>query len=156
VSVSNDHGGVAGALRFPFPVAPLDPMRDGPAMPVPVTLLYGGLCGLLVIGLAVNVSLQRGKHKAGVGQVPPEIVRAVRAHGNAAENVPLALVLLVTLELSGVSSLWLHLLGGGFVLGRICHAVGMLTKSSISGLGVTLNHLTILAMSILAVVWHFR
>ena len=123
--------------------------------PVPVTLLYGGLSGIIVVGLAINVSFLRGRYKAGVGQVPPELIPAVRAHGNATENVPLALVLLAILELSGVPSLWLHALGGTFVLGRLLHAAGMLTRTRLASRGIALNHFTILSMSILALTKHF-
>lgn len=124
-------------------------------MAVPVTLLYGGLSGFLLVGLAINVSRLRVRYKASVGQNPPEILRAVRAHGNAAENIPLAIILLAALELSGVSGLMLHTLGGLFVLGRMLHAFGMIAGSRASTLGMTLNNGALFAMSGLAVARHF-
>jgi hypothetical protein len=122
---------------------------------VPVTLLYGSLCGLLLIGLSTYVSFVRGRFHAGVGQMPPEIVRPVRAHGNASENIPLALILLAALELCGVPSFWMHVLGGTFVFARCLHAFGFLAKNKASVFATTLNHLVILGMSTLGIVWHF-
>ncbi len=124
-------------------------------MPVPVTLLYGGLCGLLLVGLATNVSRLRGRYHAAVGQVPEQLVRPVRAHANAAENIPIALLLLLALELSGVHTVILHAFGGSLVLGRILHAIGLIKATRLSSLGIALNHGVILAMSVMALVWHF-
>ncbi|MBD1841903.1 MAPEG family protein [Cyanobacteria bacterium FACHB-63] len=52
--------------------------------------------------------------------------RKVRAHGNFVEYVPLALLLILTLELMNayVGSLWL--LGGSLTVGRIAHAWGLI------------------------------
>ena len=73
-------------------------------VPVPVTLLYGGLNALLVTFLGIQVSRARA-HDVGVEKpVPKEIIRTVRAHGNAIEWVPLGLVLLLVIELSGAGS----------------------------------------------------
>lgn len=123
---------------------------------VPVTLLYGSLCGILLIGLSTYVSWVRGRHHAGIGKLPNEIVVPVRVHGNATENIPIALILLLALELSGVPSMWLHVLGGALVLARLLHAVGFLAKVPTTVVGTTLNHFVILAMSTLGLIWHFR
>ena len=54
---------------------------------------------------------------------------AIRAQGNATEYIPIALILLVLLELSG-ASLWLvHLGGVAIIVGRVLHAKGLLTQS---------------------------
>jgi uncharacterized protein len=126
-------------------------------MALPVTLLYGGLTVLLVTALGINVSRLRGVHKAFVGDpLPPELVRPVRAHGNATEWVPLGLLLLLVLELSGAGSRFmLHLLGGGFFLGRVLHAFGVYTRSSVILAGVGINYLAMLAMSVWAIVLRF-
>jgi uncharacterized protein len=113
-----------------------------------VSLLYGGLAVLLVTLLGGNVSRLRGKFHAGAGaELPPDLVRPHRAHGNAAEWVPLWLALLVALELSGrVSPLWLHLLAGGFFGGRVLHAAGFYRRSKISAVGMALTYLVLLVM----------
>ncbi len=112
-----------------------------------VSLLYGGLTVLLVTLLGGNVSRLRGKLQAGVGALPADLVRPHRAHGNAAEWVPLWLALLVALELSGrVSPLWLHLLAGAFFGGRVLHAIGFYRRSKLSVMGMVLTYLVMLVM----------
>ena len=127
------------------------------AVPVPVTLLYGGLNALLVTLLGMNVSRLRGAHGVGVGTpVPAEMVRPMRAHGNATEWVPLGLLLLLVLELSGAGSRFtLHLAGGTLLLGRALHAAGFLGKNKLSTVGATLTYLVLLAMAVWAIVVRF-
>jgi len=124
-------------------------------MSISVTLLYGGLNVLLVTALGMNVSRMRGVLKAGLGQVPEGLVRPVRAHGNAAEWAPLGIFGLLLLELAGVGSLALHLLGGGFLLGRVLHAAGVLLKTPLSAAAAGLNYLTLAVMGGWAVWLHF-
>ena len=124
---------------------------------LPVTLLYGGLAGLLVTLLGVNVSRLRGLHRVGVGMpVPPEMARPWRAHGNAVEWVPLGLVLLLLLELTGrVGRVPLHVLGGTFLLARVLHAGGLLWKRRLSTYGAGLTYLTCLVMAVVALSLRF-
>jgi uncharacterized membrane protein YecN with MAPEG domain len=76
------------------------------------------------------------------------MARALRAHGNAAEWVPLGLILLLTMELAGVKSLNVtHGLGGTFFLARLLHAVGVLTGSKVTVAGAGLNYLSLILMS---------
>lgn len=124
-------------------------------MSVSITLLYGGLNALLVTALGANVSRLRVAHKAGLGQLPEALVRPVRAHGNAAEWAPLAVVLLLLLELGGVDSLALHLLGGGFLLGRVLHAAGALAKAPLGSAAAGINYTTLFVMSGWAIWLHF-
>ncbi len=123
------------------------------SVPVPVTLLYGGLNALLITLLGMNVSRLRGVHRAGVeAHVPAELVRPLRAHGNATEWVPLGLLLLLVLEISGAGSRFtLHLCGGTLLLGRALHAAGLYGKSTLSTVGAALTYLVLLAMSVWAI-----
>jgi uncharacterized membrane protein YecN with MAPEG domain len=123
---------------------------------IPVTLLYAGLTGLLVLLLGINVSRVRGTAVGVATPLPPELIRPVRAHGNAAEWVPLALLLLLALELSGTaSSGTLHLLGGGLFLGRLLHAAGVLGRNKLSLVGASLNYLVVLALGVKVLAAHF-
>jgi uncharacterized protein len=123
---------------------------------IPVTLMYGGLNGLVVTLLGVNVSRLRGTN-VGIDQsLPDPMRRPARAHGNAAEWVPLGLILLLVLEASGAGNrFWLHLLGGSFLLSRLLHAAGVLGKSKLQVAGAALNYLVLLVMSVWAVAWRF-
>ncbi len=123
---------------------------------IPVTLLYGGLSGLWLTALGINVSRSRGKHGANVEQgIPSPMLRVHRAHGNAMEWIPLGMVLLLLNELGGGQSLTLHLLGGTFLTGRVLHGAGMLFNSKITAVGAGLNYLCLLLMSLLALAHHF-
>jgi len=123
---------------------------------IPVTLLYGGLNALFVLFLGLNVSRLRATSVGVTKPLPPELVRPVRAHGNAAEWVPLALFLLLALELSGAANaLALHLFGGLLLLARVLHAAGVYRRSRLQVAGATLNYLVVLAMAVRAVAAHF-
>jgi uncharacterized protein len=93
---------------------------------VPVVALYGAINAFINIGLALRVSRVRGTEKVSLGHgESPAMLRAVRAHGNNAEFVPLALVMLLIAELMGGSSLWLHVLGGALTVARIAQPIGI-------------------------------
>jgi uncharacterized membrane protein YecN with MAPEG domain len=99
-------------------------------MPPVVTALYGALNALFNILLAFRVTRVRDKHHVSLGAgEAPEMLVAIRAHANNAEYVPLALVLLLVTELCGGASMWLHAFGGGLLLARVAHAVGLPRKA---------------------------
>jgi len=91
-------------------------------MTAPVTLLYAGLLGLLAVLLANQVLYVRLRPR----QEPPWRADAtLRAQANFVENVPLALVLLLTLEVNGLGREAVHLLGAALVVLRLLHAWGL-------------------------------
>lgn len=95
-------------------------------MAVPVIALYGPLNAILNIYLANRVSDQRGAEKVSVGHgESEELLRRVRAHGNNAEFVPLALLMLLIAELMGGRSIALHVMGGSLLIARVLHAIGI-------------------------------
>ena len=92
-----------------------------------ITALYAGLCGLLIIYLAFNVT---GFRKRKVSEGHPDFNAmqvAIRAHGNAVEYIPIALLLLFLAEQNGTAAIWLHILGAAFVASRVGHAWGYTT-----------------------------
>jgi uncharacterized protein len=124
-------------------------------MPV-VTSLYAGLTFLLVAALGANVTRVRVKAKAFVGVPPENLLTEIRAHGNAAEWVPVLMGLLLLLELTGLPSMQLHILGGTAFLARVMHAAGFLGKSNGLGAGASmLNYVMCFTMSIWLLVRHF-
>ncbi|MFM4862892.1 MULTISPECIES: MAPEG family protein [Aeromonas] len=91
-----------------------------------ITLIYGGLLGLLFLLLSFWVVKRRAQFKVMIGEgEAPEMLSAIRAHGNFAEYVPLTLLLMALCELAGVGALWLHLGGLLLLAGRILHAIGI-------------------------------
>jgi uncharacterized membrane protein YecN with MAPEG domain len=124
---------------------------------ISTTLLYGGLCALLVTALGTWVSLLRIKANSYIDkEPPPSLNRPIRAHGNAAEWVPLGVLLLLLLELSGVPATWMHVLGGSFLAGRLMHALGALANLKISTVGATVNYIVLAVMSGWCVFLHFH
>lgn len=98
-----------------------------------ISPLYVALGGVLVLVLAGRVIARRREQKIGLGDGGDrEMLRRIRAHANAMETLPIALLMLVTLELAGGAALALHLLGGTLLLGRTLHAVGLSRKSGVS------------------------
>ena len=76
----------------------------------------------------------------------------IRVHANFVEYVPLALLLLLVLELNSASALVLNVLGGSLVAGRVLHAYGLSTSTGTSPgrfVGTILTWLVILISSAL-------
>ncbi|MCP5334439.1 MAG: MAPEG family protein, partial [Oceanospirillaceae bacterium] len=78
---------------------------------IPVTGLYTAIFTFLLLGLAYGVVRQRIKLKKALGHDHPDLQIANRAHANAVEYVPIALLLMGIAELNGASNNMLHLLG---------------------------------------------
>jgi len=74
----------------------------------------------------MRAGLYRGKTKILIGTGDdPEMLRRVRGQANFIETVPIALFLLITMEVLGASGTWLHTLGLALVVGRIAHYLGL-------------------------------
>ncbi len=116
-------------------------------MPVPVVALYAPLNAFLNIGLASNVVRHRTR---GEKDTDKGLALAVRIHGNNAEFVPLALLMMLIAELCDGDSLRLHVAGGVLLLARVSHALGMPLKAPNAPrtLGVVATWGTILWLSI--------
>ena len=118
-------------------------------MPGSITLLYGSLLALILLGLSIRIVLLRRRHRVGIGVGEVRALeRAVRVHGNFCEYVPIALILLLLLDLAPAVSDWLvHLLGAMLVIGRIAHAIGLNQSADTSAgrvLGTLLTWLMLL------------
>ena len=86
--------------------------------------VYAALLAVGYFLLALRVI--RARYRAGVAigtGGDPRLERAVRVHGNFAEYVPLALILLAFVEASGRPAWLVHLLALALVAGRLVHAV---------------------------------
>ena len=93
---------------------------------LPVTALYAGLLGLGFVWLATRVIKARRLYRVAIGDGQHRLVqRAIRAHGNFAEYVPFALLLLALCELNGLPDWALHVLGVVLLAGRVVHAHGI-------------------------------
>jgi uncharacterized membrane protein YecN with MAPEG domain len=90
------------------------------------TAIFAGVLALMFIKLSFDVISLRRKNKISLGSGGVEALdRAIRAHGNFSEYVPLGLMLLGALELNGAPVELLLALGSLLTLGRYLHAKGM-------------------------------
>jgi hypothetical protein len=91
-----------------------------------ITLLYAGLLSLLFVVLSVRTLLLRRTLGIAIGDAGNEsMLRAMRVHGNFAEYVPLSLLLMYLVEVTGASPLYVHALGLAVIAGRVSHAIGV-------------------------------
>jgi uncharacterized membrane protein YecN with MAPEG domain len=102
-------------------------------MHAPITAFYAGLLGVLMLVLAFRVVAVRRATAIGLGDGGNALLFSrIRIHGNAAEYVPLALLLMLMLEINGTSAGWLHVLGLSLLIGRVAHAQGLSTSTGVS------------------------
>ncbi len=121
-------------------------------MSMGITAFYAALLGLLFILLSFRVSKHRLADHVSLGDGNnPALGQAIRAHGNFAEYVPLALILIGLSEAQGAAALMVHLLGGGLLAGRILHAWGISQPNAVHNarkVGIVLTWVIIVVSSV--------
>jgi len=116
---------------------------------------YAAVLAILFVALSIRVIAMRRSSKLPLGfKGDVALERRVRAQGNFAEYVPLALLLLAFVEIRGASSWLLHGLCGLLVIGRLSHAYGVnqLRESfgfRVTGIAMTFTVLLAAASAIL-------
>ena len=127
-------------------------------MLTPITALWTGLLGLLMLGLAMRVVRARVTEKVIFGDGGSAVLlQRIRVHGNFVEYVPMGIVLLLVLELNGATPLVLHSLGAGLFVARLLHAFGLSTSTGTTPgrfIGTILTWLVLLVGCAL-VVWMY-
>lgn len=121
-----------------------------------ISPIYASILISLVIFLAYRVTTFRQKEVVdiGVNGCSEAMMRAYRAHGNAIENIPLALILLVIMELNHLAPWLLHVFGLVLVLSRLAHAWGLSRDNGASKgrfYGTLFSWLCVLVMAIVNV-----
>lgn len=90
------------------------------------TAIYAGINISISAILGIMVVRMRRKTRTSVGDGGEKaMLKALRAHGNNVENVPLALVVIGLLEALGAHVYFIHFLGVCLTVGRLLHARGM-------------------------------
>jgi uncharacterized membrane protein YecN with MAPEG domain len=95
-------------------------------------LICSAVLVVLYFVLSLNVSLTRQRTKTGIGAgTDPSgpLNKAVRAHGNAAEYVPIFVALFLYFLLAGASG-WITWVVVIITISRVLHAMGMLLTRS--------------------------
>jgi uncharacterized membrane protein YecN with MAPEG domain len=91
-----------------------------------VTAIFASILALMFIKLSFDVISFRRKNKVSLGGGGiEELERAIRAHGNFAEYVPLGLFLIGALELNEAPLELVAPLGVLLIAGRYLHAKGI-------------------------------
>lgn len=127
-------------------------------MTVPnITLLIAGLCGLLQFALTLCVIARRAQ--TGVSFLDggdEQLLRRIRAHGNFTENAPMALLLMLLLELRNFNTTGLWVFGGLLILARILNAQSILTNNAAwSRRGGTVMTLAVISIEAAFCLWIF-
>jgi len=87
---------------------------------------YAAVLVLIFVLLSVRVIQMRATAKIGLGHGNnPVMERRIRVHGNFAEYVPLALLLLLCMELQSQSRILIHVLCIALIAARVVHAIGV-------------------------------
>lgn len=95
-----------------------------------ITSLYASILAFIIIFLAYKVVSFRRSKKVGVGDNgDTDGLKAIRAHANAVEYVPMIVILMGLYEANGGSHLALNIIGVIVVIARLLHGFG-LSKST--------------------------
>ena len=127
-------------------------------MPI-LTAAYAAILALMLLALSIRVIRLRYVHGVSLGDGGEErLERAVRGQGNFAEYVPIALILILCLELLKQPPWLLHAAGLTLVAGRAAHGIcfGFCESAPIlrqAGMLLTFAALTIAALGNLAAVF---
>lgn len=114
---------------------------------------YAGLLGLWYLVLSFRVIQKRRKIHLGDGG-DPDMIRRIRGHANFSEYVPLALILLGILEVSGTRLWIIHVLGVVLLIARLLHGIALsFTEKWFLGrfLGTVLTFVVLLVASLLCI-----
>jgi uncharacterized membrane protein YecN with MAPEG domain len=129
-------------------------------MPPLVTSIYAASATLLILVLALRGVLKRRQQAIGLGDGGnADLQQCIRVHANALENLPLALLLLLLLELRGIPAVWLHGLGTSLIVARVLHAWGFSRRKGVSFgrfSGTLLTWGLMLAMAVMLLVHALR
>ena len=136
--------------------AALPPPKGATQMPLPITAAYAAVLALLVVVLGVNVTMHRVKLGVPIGDGGnAEMRRMIRLHGNAAEYIPLALVLMAIYEVNGGWHIALNIFGVALIVARLMQTWDM-WGNDVAGFGRKggqgLTWLTIAALAVLNIV----
>ena len=113
---------------------------------------YAALLALFYVYLSASVIRMRQASAISIGSGGNRLLeRRIRVHANFAEYVPLALILLVLMELRGHAAWYLHVLCIALVVGRVAHAWGVSQEPDdfrFRGIGVMLTFAVLAAAAL--------
>lgn len=121
-------------------------------MSLEITAIYASLLSIVYFALTVMVIKQRraGAVSLGDGKIDA-LSKAIRAHANFIEYVPICLILILVAEVNGSHDAFLHGFGIALLLGRLLHWQGILaaTPGLPRILGMLLTFAVLLGLAVL-------
>lgn len=115
--------------------------------------MYGALLALLFVYLSARVILARRANNVSLGDGDHHALKkAIRAHGNFIEYVPITLLLMIFVQSLGGRRWQLHMIGLLILSGRLIHAYGLTRKNEVNPLrivGMVLTFSAIISASII-------
>jgi uncharacterized membrane protein YecN with MAPEG domain len=111
--------------------------------------LYTGLNVIIIFALIWQVIAHRRREKItlGDGGFPP-LIRAIRAHANATEIAPIALIGLIAMAMTNAPLWAVHVGGLSLTLGRALHAYGLSRDE-----GASFGRMVGMVLSLTALLW---
>ena len=122
---------------------------------MPYSLYIADILALLLIVLSLNVSRLRMRHQVAFGDGgKPDLIKAVRAHGNSLEQSLLFIVLLYLGESSGrIEGALVAALGFAFIMLRLLYCIGLFARQLLlRQVSHGLTMLVLLAVSLLLLI----
>lgn len=126
-----------------------------PRMDLAIVPFYAALLAGLYIFLAVRVIRMRREEKIGIGDAGNvRLQRAICAHGNFSEYVPLAVILAAFAELRKFPPPLVHALCLSLLIGRAVHAYGVSQENEdyrlrVVGMALTFGAIAVSALFLL-------
>ena len=118
---------------------------------LPITLCAAAGAALINLWLAIRVGRVRTAEKVSMGDGGnPALIASMRAHANFVEYTPFVLVLIAVIELALGSPSWLWAVMAIFLVGRVCHGIGMTGWRPGRGIGTATTMLTLFGLAIVA------
>jgi len=120
--------------------------------------IYAALLAFYYVYLSFNVIKVRQAEKISLGDNGNQkLQRAIRAHGNFIEYVPLTLILLFLAEYQGLASHYCHTLGAMLLIGRVFHNAGIVEENfRFRQIGAIATFLTLLITACILLVSYFN
>ncbi len=122
-----------------------------------ITPAYAALLALLFVFLSLRTIRYRRRFSVAIGSGEHALLaRASRAHGNFAEYVPLALLLIFFIETGAAMPLLVHALCLLLLAGRLIHAYGISQEKEnlrfrVTGMVMTFSTIVIAATALVAI-----
>jgi uncharacterized membrane protein YecN with MAPEG domain len=116
-----------------------------------ITGLYAAVLALFYVLLSARVIQLRFRDRVSLGAgESKELEKRIRIHGNFAEYVPFALLLIAILELQGLPAWGLHAFGLTLIAGRLAHFYGLSQTGRSKGrtYGMILTFLMLIAAAV--------